>query len=101
MSLCCPSDMVDTQLLAWPMGFSLTPVDLSELDDSSHSLDMKPYSTLDYTSISSSISTSISSSLSTSMTYIPSPPQSDHLANMDYTYNYKSHDGQSMSLSLL
>ncbi|XP_062315571.1 peroxisome proliferator-activated receptor gamma [Osmerus eperlanus] len=88
-------DMVDTQLLAWPMGFSLTPVDLSELDDSSHSLDMKPYSTLDYTSISSSISTSISSSLSTSMTYIPSPPQSDHLANMDYTYNYKSHDGQS------
>ncbi|KAK6320751.1 hypothetical protein J4Q44_G00077270 [Coregonus suidteri] len=43
--------MVDTQLLAWPMGFSLTPVNLEELDDSSHSLDMKPFTTLDYTSL--------------------------------------------------
>uniref|UniRef100_A0A668A6S7 Peroxisome proliferator-activated receptor gamma n=1 Tax=Myripristis murdjan TaxID=586833 RepID=A0A668A6S7_9TELE len=68
--------MVDTQqLLAWPVGFSLSTVDLPELDDSSHSLDMKPYSTLDYAIISSSSS---SSSLL--------PPQSeDHLANMDYT----------------
>uniref|UniRef100_A0A3B4WZC4 Peroxisome proliferator-activated receptor gamma n=1 Tax=Seriola lalandi dorsalis TaxID=1841481 RepID=A0A3B4WZC4_SERLL len=54
--------MVDTQqLLAWPVGFSLSAVDLSELDDSSHSLDMKHLSTLDYASISS---TSIPSSLS-------------------------------------
>uniref|UniRef100_A0A4W5JXT3 Peroxisome proliferator-activated receptor gamma n=1 Tax=Hucho hucho TaxID=62062 RepID=A0A4W5JXT3_9TELE len=43
--------MVDTQLLAWPMGISLTPVHLEELDDSSHSLDMKPFTTLDYTSL--------------------------------------------------
>uniref|UniRef100_A0A3B4ZS04 Peroxisome proliferator-activated receptor gamma n=1 Tax=Stegastes partitus TaxID=144197 RepID=A0A3B4ZS04_9TELE len=47
--------MVDTQqLLAWPVGFSLSTVDLPELDDSSHSLDMKHLSTLDYASISSS-----------------------------------------------
>uniref|UniRef100_A0AAQ5ZG85 Peroxisome proliferator-activated receptor gamma n=1 Tax=Amphiprion ocellaris TaxID=80972 RepID=A0AAQ5ZG85_AMPOC len=61
--------MVDTQqLLAWPVGFSLSTVDLPELDDSSHSLDMKHLSTLDYASISSS------------------PPQSEeHLTNMDYT----------------
>uniref|UniRef100_A0A8C4E3N6 Peroxisome proliferator-activated receptor gamma n=1 Tax=Dicentrarchus labrax TaxID=13489 RepID=A0A8C4E3N6_DICLA len=60
--------MVDTQqLLAWPVGFSLNAVDLSELDDSSHSLDMKHLSTLDYASISS-------------------PTQSEeHLTNMDYT----------------
>ncbi|XP_038839211.1 peroxisome proliferator-activated receptor gamma isoform X2 [Salvelinus namaycush] len=47
----CVTDMVDTQLLAWPMGISLTPVHLEELDDSSHSLDMKPFTTLDYTSL--------------------------------------------------
>ncbi|XP_030277047.1 peroxisome proliferator-activated receptor gamma isoform X2 [Sparus aurata] len=87
------SDMVDTQqLLAWPVGFSLNAVDLSELDDSSHSLDMKHLSTLDYTSISSS---SIHSSLSPSVVscmspagvaYDPSPPQGEeHLTNMDYT----------------
>uniref|UniRef100_A0A671VXT9 Peroxisome proliferator-activated receptor gamma n=1 Tax=Sparus aurata TaxID=8175 RepID=A0A671VXT9_SPAAU len=85
--------MVDTQqLLAWPVGFSLNAVDLSELDDSSHSLDMKHLSTLDYTSISSS---SIHSSLSPSVVscmspagvaYDPSPPQGEeHLTNMDYT----------------
>uniref|UniRef100_A0A8C5HGU3 Peroxisome proliferator-activated receptor gamma n=1 Tax=Gouania willdenowi TaxID=441366 RepID=A0A8C5HGU3_GOUWI len=68
--------MVDTQQLhAWPVGFSLSTIDLPELDDSSHSLDMKHLSALDYTSISSS---SIQSSLS--------PPLSDdHLTTMDYT----------------
>uniref|UniRef100_A0A668A6R6 Peroxisome proliferator activated receptor gamma n=1 Tax=Myripristis murdjan TaxID=586833 RepID=A0A668A6R6_9TELE len=90
-------DMVDTQqLLAWPVGFSLSTVDLPELDDSSHSLDMKPYSTLDYAIISSSSSSSsllsslsppLPSSMSSSgVAYDLSPPQSeDHLANMDYT----------------
>uniref|UniRef100_A0A3Q3WAZ4 Peroxisome proliferator-activated receptor gamma n=1 Tax=Mola mola TaxID=94237 RepID=A0A3Q3WAZ4_MOLML len=59
--------MVDTQqLLAWPVGFSLNSVDLSELDDNSHSLDIKHFSTLEYAST-------------------PSPPQSEeHLTNMDY-----------------
>ncbi|XP_034153380.1 peroxisome proliferator-activated receptor gamma isoform X1 [Esox lucius] len=45
------SDMVDTQILAWPMGFSLTHEYLEGLDDNSHSLDMKPYTTLDYTTL--------------------------------------------------
>ncbi|XP_062272413.1 peroxisome proliferator-activated receptor gamma isoform X2 [Scomber scombrus] len=88
------SDMVDTQqLLAWPVSFSLSAVDLSsELDDSSHSLDMKHLSTLDYASISSSssvpssMSPSLVSSISAGVAYDPSPPQSeDHLTNMDYT----------------
>uniref|UniRef100_A0A7N6FDT8 Peroxisome proliferator-activated receptor gamma n=1 Tax=Anabas testudineus TaxID=64144 RepID=A0A7N6FDT8_ANATE len=67
--------MVDTQqLLAWPVGFSLNTVDLPELDDSSHPLDMKHLATLDYASISSP---SVHSSL---------PPQTEeHLTNMDYT----------------
>nr|UYI29301.1 peroxisome proliferator-activated receptor gamma [Platax teira] len=85
--------MVDTQqLLAWPNSFSLSAVDLSELDDSSHSLDMKHLSTLDYASISpSSIQSSLSPSFAScispaSVAYDPSPPQSEeHLTNMDYT----------------
>ncbi|XP_068568401.1 peroxisome proliferator-activated receptor gamma [Cebidichthys violaceus] len=86
-------DMVDTQqLLAWPVGFSLNAVELSELDDSSHSLDMKHLSTLDYASISSasipsSLSPPLVSSISSAgMAYDPSPPQNeDQLTNMDYT----------------
>ncbi|XP_044204112.1 peroxisome proliferator-activated receptor gamma isoform X1 [Thunnus albacares] len=86
-------DMVDTQqLLAWPVSFSLSAVDLSELDDSSHSLDMKHLSTLDYASISSSssipstMSPSLVSAISVGVAYDSSPPQSeDHLTNMDYT----------------
>lgn len=85
--------MVDTQqLLAWPVGFSLNAVDLSELDDSSHSLDMKHLSTLDYASISSSSIPSslspplVSSVSSVGMAYDPSPPQNEEqLTNMDYT----------------
>ncbi|XP_054473757.1 peroxisome proliferator-activated receptor gamma isoform X2 [Anoplopoma fimbria] len=85
--------MVDTQqLLAWPVGFSLNAVELSELDDSSHSLDMKHLSTLDYASISSSsIQSSLSPPLVSSISsagvaYDPSPPQhEEQLTNMDYT----------------
>ncbi|CAN9512090.1 unnamed protein product [Ophioblennius macclurei] len=85
--------MVDTQqLLAWPVGFSLNTTDLPELDDSSHSLDMKHLSTLDYASISSSsIQSSLSPPLVSSMSsagvaYDLSPPQiEEHLTNMDYT----------------
>ncbi|CAN9512089.1 unnamed protein product [Ophioblennius macclurei] len=87
------ADMVDTQqLLAWPVGFSLNTTDLPELDDSSHSLDMKHLSTLDYASISSSsIQSSLSPPLVSSMSsagvaYDLSPPQiEEHLTNMDYT----------------
>nr|XP_015814554.2 peroxisome proliferator-activated receptor gamma isoform X2 [Nothobranchius furzeri] len=87
------SDMVDTQqLLAWPVNFSLSTVDLPELDDSSHCLDMKHLSTSDYVSISSSssIPSSLSPSLVSSISsvgvaYDISPPLSEeHLTNMDY-----------------
>ncbi|XP_029007421.1 peroxisome proliferator-activated receptor gamma [Betta splendens] len=100
---CCDGvsvDMVDTQqLLAWPVGFSLNTVDLPELDDSSHSLDMKHLATLDYASISSSsVPSSLSPPLvsaisSARVAYDPSPPQTDeHLTNMDYTnvQNYRT-----------
>ncbi|XP_067360074.1 peroxisome proliferator-activated receptor gamma isoform X2 [Channa argus] len=89
-----PVDMMDTQqLLAWPVGFSLNAVDLPELDDSTHSLDMKHLATLDYASISSSSSVHsslspplVSSISSAVMAYDPSPPQTEeHLTNMDYT----------------
>ncbi|XP_054882949.1 peroxisome proliferator-activated receptor gamma isoform X1 [Poeciliopsis prolifica] len=87
------SDMVDTQqLLAWPVGFSLSAVDLPELDDSSHYLDMKHLSTSDYASISSSsipssLSPPLLSSISSAgLAYDISPPLSEeHLTNMDYT----------------
>lgn len=102
--------MVDTQqLLAWPVGFSLNAVDLSELDDSSHSLDMKHLSTLDYTSISSaSIPSSMSPSLVScispaSVAYDPSPPQSEeHLTNMDYTnmHSYRTEMDMHNSIKL-
>ncbi|XP_044076940.1 peroxisome proliferator-activated receptor gamma isoform X3 [Siniperca chuatsi] len=104
------SDMVDTQqLLAWPVGFSLNTVDLSELDDSSHCLDMKHLSTLDYASISSSsIPSSLSPPLvscisSASGVYDPSPPQSEeHLTNMDYTnmHSYRTEPDTHNSIKL-
>lgn len=85
--------MVDTQqLLAWPVGFSLNTADLPELEDSSHSLEMKHLSTFDYASISSSSIPSslcaplVSSIPSAGVAYDLSPPQSEeHLTNMDYT----------------
>lgn len=85
--------MVDTQqLLAWPVGFSLSAVELSELGDGSHSLDMKHLSTLDYASISSSpsipssLSPPLASSISSAgLAYDPSPCQGEEqLTHMDY-----------------
>ncbi|XP_065122018.1 peroxisome proliferator-activated receptor gamma isoform X2 [Paramisgurnus dabryanus] len=67
--------MVDTQTFAWPVGFGLSALELEELDDSSHSLDMKPFSTLDYNTISS-------------VEYEPSPPQSEMPHMMDLTHMY-------------
>uniref|UniRef100_A0A8C7NWT0 Peroxisome proliferator-activated receptor gamma n=1 Tax=Oncorhynchus mykiss TaxID=8022 RepID=A0A8C7NWT0_ONCMY len=91
-------DMVDTQLLAWPMGISLTPVHLEELDDSSHSLDMKPFTTLDYTSLDYEHGPTISSYRPTQVHHYqgyqpcPSPGSSPalghHLAYMDHMYNH-------------
>ncbi|XP_077458624.1 peroxisome proliferator-activated receptor gamma isoform X2 [Stigmatopora argus] len=94
-------DMVDTQqLLAWPVGFSLSAADLPELDDSSHSLDMKHLTTLDYASISSS---SLSPSLMSSVGVAYDPPQGeDNLANLDYTsmHHYRTHADIQNSIKL-
>ncbi|KAI5607600.1 peroxisome proliferator-activated receptor gamma [Silurus asotus] len=72
--------MVDTQTFSWPMGFGLSVLDLEGLDDSSHSLDMKPFSTInDYTSISG-------------IEYTPSPGQSEttHMMDLTHMYNYRA-----------
>ncbi|XP_035242927.1 peroxisome proliferator-activated receptor gamma isoform X1 [Anguilla rostrata] len=76
------TDMVDTQMPAWPMSFGLSPMDLAGLDDSSHCFDMKPFSTLDYTSLSG-------------FGYDTSPPQSEDLTHMDCMYNFKTQESQS------
>uniref|UniRef100_A0AAX7W4J9 Peroxisome proliferator-activated receptor gamma n=1 Tax=Astatotilapia calliptera TaxID=8154 RepID=A0AAX7W4J9_ASTCA len=102
--------MVDTQqLLAWPVGFSLNTADLPELEDSSHSLEMKHLSTFDYASISSSsIPSSLSPPLvssipSAGVAYDLSPPQSEeHLTNMDYTnmHSYRTQPDMFNSIKL-
>ncbi|KAK3536533.1 hypothetical protein QTP86_013855 [Hemibagrus guttatus] len=71
--------MVDTQTFSWPMGFGLSALDLEGLDDSSHSLDMKPFSTLnDYTPTAG-------------IEYAPSPGQSEttHMMDLTHMYNYR------------
>lgn len=75
--------MVDTQTLGWSVGFGLTALELEELDNSSHSLDMKPYSTLDYTNLSG-------------MEYDPSLPQGDYThTDLTHMYSYRQQESQS------
>lgn len=72
--------MVDTQTFAWPVGFGLSALELEELDDSSHSLDMKPFSTLDYTSISG-------------IEYEPSPQnEPPHMMDLTHMYSYRTQE---------
>ncbi|XP_056122532.1 peroxisome proliferator-activated receptor gamma isoform X2 [Rhinichthys klamathensis goyatoka] len=72
--------MVDTQTFAWPVGFGLSALELEELDDSSHSLDMKPFSTLDYTSISG-------------VEYEPSPQnEPPHMMDLTHMYSYRTQE---------
>ncbi|XP_058229166.1 peroxisome proliferator-activated receptor gamma isoform X2 [Hemibagrus wyckioides] len=82
LSELCQIDMVDTQTFSWPMGFGLSALDLEGLDDSSHSLDMKPFSTInDYTPIAG-------------IEYAPSPGQSEttHMMDLTHMYNYRVQD---------
>ncbi|XP_051957331.1 peroxisome proliferator-activated receptor gamma-like isoform X1 [Xyrauchen texanus] len=74
-------DMVDTQMFAWPVGFGLSALELEELDDSSHSMDMKPFSTLDYATISG-------------IEYEPSRPQNEmpHMMDLTHMYNYRTQE---------
>ncbi|XP_042589474.1 peroxisome proliferator-activated receptor gamma-like [Cyprinus carpio] len=79
------SDMVDTQTFAWPVGFGLSALELDELDNSSHSMDMKPFSTLDYTTISG-------------IEYEPSPAQSEapHMMDLTHMYSYRAQENYSI-----
>ncbi|KAK2874566.1 hypothetical protein Q8A67_021719 [Cirrhinus molitorella] len=81
--------MVDTQTFAWPVGFGLSALELDELDDSSHSIDMKPFSTLDYTTISG-------------IEYEPSPPQNEmpHMMDLTHMYNYRAQENYRMQESI-
>uniref|UniRef100_A0A672Q7E5 Peroxisome proliferator-activated receptor gamma n=1 Tax=Sinocyclocheilus grahami TaxID=75366 RepID=A0A672Q7E5_SINGR len=81
--------MVDTQTFAWPVGFGLSALELDELDDSSHSMGMKPFSTLDYTTISG-------------MEYEPSPPQNEmpHMMDLTHMYNYRAQENYRMQESV-
>lgn len=81
--LCPSADMVDTQTLGWSMGFGLTALELEELDNSSHGLDLKPYSMLDYTNLSG-------------MEYDPSLTQGDYShADQTHMYSYRQQESQS------
>ncbi|XP_067907932.1 peroxisome proliferator-activated receptor gamma isoform X1 [Heterodontus francisci] len=44
--------MVDTQLPLWPINFAMGTMDLSELANYSHSFDVKPFATVDFSSVS-------------------------------------------------
>uniref|UniRef100_A0A5F9CKP1 Peroxisome proliferator-activated receptor gamma n=1 Tax=Oryctolagus cuniculus TaxID=9986 RepID=A0A5F9CKP1_RABIT len=44
--------MVDTEMPFWPTNFGIGSVDLSVMDDHSHSFDIKPFTTVDFSSIS-------------------------------------------------
>ncbi|ELW46949.1 Peroxisome proliferator-activated receptor gamma, partial [Tupaia chinensis] len=44
--------MVDTEMPFWPTNFGISSVDLSVMDDPSHSFDIKPFTTVDFSSIS-------------------------------------------------
>ncbi|KAK6473919.1 peroxisome proliferator-activated receptor gamma-like [Huso huso] len=68
--------MVDTQLPMWQVSFGLNPVDMAELDDHSHSFDIKPYTTVDYSGISN-------------RPYDYSPPERGNLTELDCKYDFK------------
>ncbi|KAM8931131.1 peroxisome proliferator-activated receptor gamma [Pelodytes ibericus] len=44
--------MVDTEMPFWPMNFGASSMDLSGIEDHSHSFDIKPFTTVDFSSIS-------------------------------------------------
>ncbi|XP_051777450.1 peroxisome proliferator-activated receptor gamma isoform X1 [Erpetoichthys calabaricus] len=73
--------MVDMQMPIWPVSFGLNPMDLAELDEHSHQFDLKPYTTVDYASISSP-------------PYDGSPPQRIELTTLDCKYDCKVQDYQ-------
>ncbi|NXX94279.1 PPARG protein, partial [Centropus bengalensis] len=80
--------MVDTEMPFWPINFGISPVDLSAMDDHTHSFDIKPFTTVDFSSISSPH-------------YEDIPLARTDQASIDYKYDIKLQDCQSMLLILL
>lgn len=77
--------MVDTEMPFWPMNFGISPVDLSAMDDHTHSFDIKPFTTVDFSSISSPHYEDITLA------------RTDQ-TSIDYKYDIKLQDCQSMLL---
>lgn len=77
--------MVDTEMPFWPMNFGISPVDFSGMDEHSHSFDIKPFTTVDFSSLSS-------------QHYEDLPPltRTDQMT-VDYKYDLKFQECQSMS----
>ncbi|TRY85108.1 hypothetical protein DNTS_023048 [Danionella cerebrum] len=84
-------DMVDMQTFTWPVGLGLSALDLEELDDSTHPLEMKPFSMLDYTTTT----TNSSSSVSCVSGFEPSPPAGEppqHMMDLTHMYSYRTQE---------
>lgn len=77
--------MVDTEMPFWPINFGISPVDLSAMDDHTHSFDIKPFTTVDFSSISSPH-------------YEDIPLARTDQTSFDYKYDIKLQDCQSMLL---
>ncbi|KAL2299630.1 hypothetical protein Nmel_012474 [Mimus melanotis] len=74
--------MVDTEMPFWPLNFGISPVDLSAMDDHTHSFDIKPFTTVDFSSISSPH-------------YEDLPLARADQSGLDYKYDIKLQDCQS------
>lgn len=74
--------MVDTEMPFWPMNFGISPVDLSAMDEHTHSFDIKPFTTVDFSSISSPH-------------YEDLPLARAEQSGLDYKYDIKLQDCQS------
>ena len=75
--------MVDTEMPFWPTNFGISSVDLSMMDDHSHAFDIKPFTTVDFSSISAP-----------HYEDIPFPRADPMVA--DYKYDLKLQEYQSM-----
>lgn len=80
--------MVDTEMPFWSVNFGISPVDLSAMDDHSHSFDIKPFTTVDFTSLSSPH-------------YEDLPLARMDQTAIDYKYDMKLQECQSMSCCVI
>ncbi|KAG8452210.1 hypothetical protein GDO86_004127 [Hymenochirus boettgeri] len=82
--------MVDTEIPFWPMNFGVGSMDLSGLEDHSQSYDIKPFCTVDFSSLTNSHYEDIMEDKSFHCRNDQSP--------IDYKYELKLQECQSMHL---